>query len=100
VENHDEARLCATTIDTSHVDEIEFLDGKKIVLPAKGRLANLGNATGSSPFVMSASFTHQPLAPGPIGAPAPAMLVPPTPTMLPPCLSGRSRLAHARRRLR
>ncbi len=44
------------------VDEIEFPDGKKIVLLAKGRLVNLGCATGHPSFVMSASFTNQVLA--------------------------------------
>ena len=44
------------------VDEIEFPDGKKIVLLAKGRLVNLGCATGHPAFVMSASFTNQTLA--------------------------------------
>ena len=44
------------------VDEIEFPDGKKITLLAKGRLVNLGCATGHPSFVMSASFTNQTLA--------------------------------------
>ena len=44
------------------VDEIEFPDGKKIILLSEGRLVNLGNATGHSSFVMSTSFTHQVLA--------------------------------------
>ncbi|MCH2038443.1 MAG: adenosylhomocysteinase, partial [Rickettsiales bacterium] len=44
------------------VDEIEFPDGKKIILLAKGRLVNLGCATGHPAFVMSASFTNQALA--------------------------------------
>jgi len=44
------------------VDEIEFPDGKRIVLLAKGRLVNLGCATGHSSFVMSFSFTNQVLA--------------------------------------
>ena len=44
------------------VDEIEFPDGKKIVLLAEGRLVNLGCATGHPSFVMSASFTNQVLA--------------------------------------
>ena len=44
------------------VDEIEFPDGKKIVLLAEGRLLNLGCATGHSAFVMSASFTNQVMA--------------------------------------
>ena len=44
------------------VDEIEFPDGKKIILLAEGRLVNLGCATGHPSFVMSASFTNQTLA--------------------------------------
>ena len=44
------------------VDEIEFPDGKKIIMLAKGRLVNLGCATGHPSFVMSASFTNQVLA--------------------------------------
>ena len=44
------------------VDEIEFPDGKKIILLSEGRLVNLGNATGHPSFVMSASFTNQTLA--------------------------------------
>ncbi len=44
------------------VDEIEFPDGKRIVLLAEGRLVNLGCATGHPSFVMSASFTYQVLA--------------------------------------
>ena len=43
-------------------DEIEFPDGKKIILLSKGRLVNLGNATGHPSFVMSASFTNQVMA--------------------------------------
>ncbi|MBT5430485.1 MAG: adenosylhomocysteinase, partial [Rhodospirillaceae bacterium] len=39
------------------VDEIEFPDGKRIILLAEGRLVNLGCATGHPSFVMSASFT-------------------------------------------
>ena len=44
------------------VDEIEFPDGKRIIVLAKGRLVNLGCATGHPSFVMSASFTNQTLA--------------------------------------
>jgi adenosylhomocysteinase len=44
------------------VDEIEFADGKRIILLSEGRLVNLGNATGHPSFVMSASFTNQTLA--------------------------------------
>lgn len=44
------------------VDEIAFPDGKRIILLAKGRLVNLGCATGHPSFVMSTSFTNQVLA--------------------------------------
>ena len=44
------------------VNEIEFPDGKKILLLSEGRLVNLGNATGHPSFVMSASFSNQVLA--------------------------------------
>jgi len=44
------------------VDEVEFPDGKRILLLSEGRLVNLGNATGHPSFVMSASFTNQTLA--------------------------------------
>ena len=44
------------------VDEVEFPDGKKILLLSQGRLVNLGNATGHPSFVMSASFTNQVMA--------------------------------------
>jgi adenosylhomocysteinase len=44
------------------VDEIEFADGKRIILLSQGRLVNLGNAMGHPSFVMSASFTNQVLA--------------------------------------
>ena len=44
------------------VDEVEFPDGKRIRVLAKGRLVNLGCATGHPSFVMSASFTNQVLA--------------------------------------
>ncbi len=44
------------------VDEIEFPDGKRLIVLAKGRLVNLGCATGHPSFVMSASFTNQVLA--------------------------------------
>ena len=44
------------------VDMVEFPDGKRILLLSKGRLLNLGNATGHPSFVMSASFTNQVLA--------------------------------------
>jgi adenosylhomocysteinase len=44
------------------VDEVEFPDGKRILVLAQGRLVNLGCATGHPSFVMSASFTNQTLA--------------------------------------
>ncbi|MGP1257122.1 MAG: adenosylhomocysteinase [Kiloniellales bacterium] len=44
------------------VDQVEFPDGKRIILLSEGRLVNLGNATGHPSFVMSASFTNQVLA--------------------------------------
>ena len=44
------------------VDEVEFPSGKKIIILSKGRLVNLGNATGHPSFVMSSSFTNQVLA--------------------------------------
>lgn len=43
-------------------DLVEFPDGKQIIVLAKGRLVNLGCATGHPSFVMSASFTNQVLA--------------------------------------
>src|SRR5690606_18079147 len=42
--------------------QIEFPDGKKIILLAEGRLVNLGCATGHPSFVMSASFINQVMA--------------------------------------
>ncbi len=44
------------------VDHIIFPDGKRVILLAKGRLVNLGCATGHPSFVMSASFTNQTIA--------------------------------------
>ncbi|HEY8191822.1 MAG TPA: adenosylhomocysteinase, partial [Alphaproteobacteria bacterium] len=44
------------------VDEVEFPNGKRIIVLAEGRLVNLGCATGHPSFVMSASFTNQVLA--------------------------------------
>ena len=44
------------------VDEVEFPDGKRLIVLAEGRLVNLGCATGHPSFVMSASFTNQTLA--------------------------------------
>jgi adenosylhomocysteinase len=43
-------------------DLVKFPDGKHIIILAKGRLVNLGCATGHPSFVMSASFTNQTLA--------------------------------------
>ena len=44
------------------VDHVIFPDGKRIIMLAKGRLVNLGCATGHPSFVMSSSFTNQTLA--------------------------------------
>ena len=44
------------------VDEVEFPDGKRLIVLSQGRLVNLGNATGHPSFVMSASFSNQILA--------------------------------------
>ncbi len=44
------------------VDQVTFPDGKKLIILSKGRLVNLGNATGHPSFVMSASFSNQVLA--------------------------------------
>ena len=44
------------------VDEVEFPDGKKLIVLAEGRLVNLGCGTGHPSFVMSASFTNQVMA--------------------------------------
>ena len=44
------------------VDHVTFPDGKKLIILAKGRLVNLGCATGHPSFVMSASFTNQVMA--------------------------------------
>ena len=44
------------------VDHVIFPDGKRLILLAKGRLVNLGCATGHPSFVMSNSFTNQVLA--------------------------------------
>jgi adenosylhomocysteinase len=44
------------------VDEVVFPDGKRLIVLAKGRLVNLGCATGHPSFVISASFTNQVLA--------------------------------------
>jgi adenosylhomocysteinase len=43
-------------------DLVKFPDGKQIIILAKGRLVNLGCATGHPSFVMSCSFTNQVLA--------------------------------------
>lgn len=44
------------------VDRFEFPDGKSLLLLSRGRLVNLGNATGHPSYVMSTSFTNQVLA--------------------------------------
>ncbi len=44
------------------VDEVSFPDGKRLIVLAKGRLVNLGCATGHPSFVMSTSFSNQVLA--------------------------------------
>lgn len=44
------------------VDEVVFPDGKRLIVLAKGRLVNLGCASGHPSFVMSTSFTNQVLA--------------------------------------
>ena len=44
------------------VDRFQFPDGKSIILLSRGRLVNLGNATGHPSFVMSNSFSNQVLA--------------------------------------
>ena len=44
------------------VDEVEFPDGKRLIVLAEGRLVNLGCATGHPSFVMSCSFTNQTVA--------------------------------------
>ena len=44
------------------VDEVEFPDGRRLIVLAEGRLVNLGCATGHPSFVMSASFTNQVMA--------------------------------------
>ena len=44
------------------VDHVIFPDGKRITILAKGRLVNLGCATGHPSFVMSASFSNQVIA--------------------------------------
>lgn len=44
------------------VDHVVFPDGKKIIILAKGRLVNLGCATGHPSYVMSSSFANQTIA--------------------------------------
>ncbi|MEX0869199.1 MAG: adenosylhomocysteinase, partial [Nitriliruptoraceae bacterium] len=44
------------------VDLVHLPNGRSVILLSEGRLVNLGNATGHSSFVMSASFTNQVLA--------------------------------------
>ena len=44
------------------VDHVIFADGKRIILLARGRLVNLGCATGHPSYVMSSSFANQTIA--------------------------------------
>lgn len=44
------------------VDHVQFPDGKKLIILAKGRLVNLGCATGHPSYVMSSSFANQTIA--------------------------------------
>lgn len=44
------------------VDHVTLVNGRKIIVLAKGRLVNLGCGTGHPSFVMSNSFTNQVLA--------------------------------------
>ena len=46
-------------IKAQGLTSLHFHDGKSIILLSRGRLVNLGNATGHSSFVMSTSFTNQ-----------------------------------------
>ncbi len=55
-------RNCAWNEIKPQVDEVTFPDGKRLIVLAKGRLVNLGCATGHPSFVMSSSFTNQVLA--------------------------------------
>lgn len=55
-------RECEWVEIKPQVDHVIFEDGKKIILLARGRLVNLGCATGHPSFVMSSSFTNQTLA--------------------------------------
>jgi adenosylhomocysteinase len=55
-------RNCKWVNIKPQVDEIEFPNGKRIILLSEGRLVNLGNAMGHPSFVMSSSFTNQTLA--------------------------------------
>src|SRR3546814_17688029 len=57
-----EMRISDWSSDVCSSDLVEFPDGKQIIILSKGRLVNLGNATGHPSFVMSASFTNQTLA--------------------------------------
>ena len=49
-------------VPCEQVDQFIFADGKRITVLARGRLVNLGCATGHPSFVMSNSFTNQVLA--------------------------------------
>jgi adenosylhomocysteinase len=56
------ANKCTWDEIKPQVDHVVFPDGKKIILLAKGRLVNLGCATGHPSFVMSSSFANQTIA--------------------------------------
>ena len=57
----DDPNLTRTTIKPQ-VDQIQWPDGKIVIVLAEGRLVNLGCATGHASYVMSTSFTNQVLA--------------------------------------
>ncbi len=58
---YDDPRLTVHEIKPQ-VEQVEWPDGKRLTVLARGRLVNLGCATGHPSFVMSASFTNQVLA--------------------------------------
>ncbi|MCP5289439.1 MAG: adenosylhomocysteinase [Burkholderiaceae bacterium] len=55
-------RRCEWETIKPQVDHVIFPDGKRIILLARGRLVNLGCATGHPSFVMSSSFANQTIA--------------------------------------
>ena len=66
---HFDCEIDIASLDNCHwdnikpqVDQVTFDDGKRLLILAKGRLVNLGCATGHPSFVMSNSFTNQVLA--------------------------------------